>query len=155
MDVEELTRTLGVAASTQQRRDGWWTTLPLGDVRTMATVMREHEVRLATVTGVPASDGRLRLIYHWDVGAEILNVQTWVLDGHVATISDLIPASDWVERELGDYFALTFDGRPEMQPLMLSPGDAPGFFSRTCDLGRDVDPAVTARDARQSEGEKR
>lgn len=155
MDVDELTRTLKVAATTQRRRDGWWATLPPGEVRTMATVMREHEVRLATVTGVPTPDEGLRLIYHWDLGAEILNIQTWVQDGHVATVSDLIPAADWVERELGDYFALTFDGRPEMQPLMLTAGDAPGFFSRTCDVGRDVDPAVTARDANHSEGENR
>lgn len=151
MDVEELVAGLGPRGAVERRRDGWWAVWPALDVRAMATVMLDHEVRLSTVTGVPGDGGGLRLIYHWDVGPAILNLETSAASGHVPTIADIIPAADWVERELRDYFGLTFDGRPETPPLMLRESDTPGFFNRAADLGRDVDPAEKAHQDRAEE----
>lgn len=145
VDVKKLVEGIAPRGALERRRDGWWVVWPQVDVRAMAAQMVAREVRLATVTGVPGADGDLQLIYHWDVGAEILNIQASVRDGHIPTICDLIPGADWVERELRDYFAVSFDGRPDILPLMLSGGDAPGFFTRTGEVGREADPAETAQ----------
>ena len=40
---------------------------------------------------------------------------------------------------------IEFDGRAATPPLMLREGDVPGLFSRTRDLGTQIDPAETAR----------
>jgi hypothetical protein len=155
VDVEQLVEGIAPREALERRRDGWWIVSPDLDVRAMAALMVDHDVRLATATGVPGADGVLRLIYHWDLGATILNVQVSVRDGHIATICDLIPGADWVERELRDYFAVSFEGRPQTLPLMLSGGDTPGFFNRTADAGRDADPAETAQVAAQTGEEAR
>jgi len=151
MDVEELVAGLGHRGAIERRRDGWWAVWPELDVRAMATRMMSRRIRFATVTGVPSPEGGLRLIYHWDLGASVLNLETRDREGHIPTISDLLPAADWVERELRDYYGITFDGRTETAPLMLRADDAPGFFGRTCDLGRAVDPAEEAHLSAQHE----
>lgn len=151
MDVEQLVAGLGQRGAIERRSDGWWAVWPELDVRAMATRMISQRVRLSTVTGVPARDGGLRLIYHWDLGATVLNLETQTRDGHIPTISDLLPAADWVEREIRDYYGVTFDGRDETAPLMLRADDAPGFFCRTGDLGRTVDPAEEAHHSTQHE----
>jgi Ni,Fe-hydrogenase III component G len=133
----------------QQRPDGRWIEVPALDVRTMASALLRHEARLVTLTAAPAAGSGYRLIYHWDVEDELVNVVTHV-EREVASIADIAPAADWVERELRDYYALEFTGRQQTDALMLRPGDEPGLFSRTRDLGRGGDPAD---DARRSAGE--
>ena len=156
MDVDGLLKELEPLGTYELRKDGYWAVWPDLDVRAMARLMRAREVRLATMTGTPGADGRLRVIYHWDVGAELLNLETSVTAGHIPTISDVLPAADWIEREIRDYYGIEFDGRAATPPLMLREGDAPGLFSRTSDLGTQVDPAETARTNIASEnGESR
>ena len=72
-------------------------------------------------------------------------METSVPAGHIPTISDVLPAADWVEREIRDYYGIEFDGRAATPPLMLREGDVPGLFSRTSDLGTQIDPAETSR----------
>jgi hypothetical protein len=145
MDVEALLQALDPSGTCELRRDGYWAVWPNLDVRAMATLMREREVRLATVTGTPGADGDLRVIYHWDAGAELLNMEATVKTGHLPTISDILPAADWAEREIRDYYGIDFDGRAATPPLMLRESDVPGLFSRTRDVGNEIDPAETSR----------
>jgi Ni,Fe-hydrogenase III large subunit len=63
----------------------------------------------------------------------------------VASIAAVCPAADWVEREVRDYYGLDFMGRDDTPPLMLREGDERALFVRTQALGRDADPADTAR----------
>jgi len=44
-----------------------------------------------------------------------------------------------------DYYGLEFMGRDDTPPLMLREGDERALFVRTQALGRDADPADTAR----------
>ncbi len=145
MDVNALLLELNPQGAYELRRDGYWLVWPEVDVRAMARLMRSREVRLATMTGTPAADGSLRVIYHWDVGAYLLNVETTATDGRLATIADILPAADWIEREIRDYYATEFVGRETTAPLMLRDTDAPGLFSRTSDVGHQTDPAETSR----------
>jgi hypothetical protein len=145
MDVEAILHELDPNCPHELRAGGYWAVWPDLDVHAMAASMLAHEVRLVTITAIPDETGALRLIYHWDAGAELLNMETTVTAGHIPTISDILPAADWAEREIRDYYGTDFDGRLTTPPLMLREGDVPGLFSRTRDLGTETDPAETAR----------
>jgi hypothetical protein len=147
LDVDGLLAALdGEGEGSVRNAGGYWITRVDLDVRTMATVMGEREVRLITLTARPDPEGGYRLIYHWDTGDTVLNIATTVPTGAQApTIADLIPGADWAEREIRDYYDLDFTGRSGTPTLMLRPGDPAGMFARTSEVGRDADPASTAR----------
>jgi len=147
MNAETILQLLDTDAVLEQRRDGYWAAMPDLDVRGMAELMLANGVRLVTLTAMLEPAGGVRVMYHWDVEDALVTISTTVTDGTIPTISDILPAADWVEREIRDYYALEFAGRAETPTLMLQDGDEPGLFSRTCTLGKDTDPAQTARDA--------
>jgi NADH:ubiquinone oxidoreductase subunit C len=153
MNAEAILRLLGSDTVPELKRDGYWAVLPDLDVRAMAELMLANGVRLITLTAMPDVSGGLRVMYHWDVEDALVNISTTVTGGSIPTISDLLPAADWVEREIRDYYALEFEGRAETPTLMLQDGDEPGLFSRTSKLGKDTDPARTARDAAAADSE--
>ena len=47
-------------------------------------------------------------------------------DPHVATVSDLWPAANWLEREVWDLFGIAFDGHPDPRRLLM-PEDWDGY----------------------------
>lgn len=155
MDVETLLREL-TGGSYTRTGTGYWSARPDLDVRAMAEVMRRNAIRLVTITATPHDGDALRVIYHWDADGTLLNLSTTVHSGHLPTISDIVPAADWVEREIRDYYGPEFDGRAATPPLMLREGDPPGLFARTRGQGTDADPARTAHAAIATEdGETR
>lgn len=155
MNAETIFAALKPQAVPELRFDGYWATVPDLDVRAMAESMLASGVRLVTLTAMPETSGGYRIMYHWDADGALLHVVTTVMTGSIPTIADILPAADWVEREIRDYYALEFEGRAETPTLMLQETDEPGLFSRTAVVGKDLDPAQTARDAANREGESR
>jgi hypothetical protein len=128
MDVDRIRARLGTSERWKEQRDGWWLEDPDLDVEEMTRVMVETEARLSTITARPASNGESRLIYHWDLDGQLLNVATLTHQRHIPSIAALCPAADWIEREVHDYFAVQFIGREDLEPIVLRPGDSPGLF---------------------------
>jgi len=153
MNAETIFQLLDPPVALARKLDGYWASPTELDVRGMATLLLAHGVRLITLTAVPDATGGYRVIYHWDVDDSVVNVSVAATAGRIASIADILPAADWVEREIRDYYALEFDGRAETPTLMLREGDEPGLFSRTRELGKACDPAETARAAVATDSE--
>ena len=118
----------------------------------MARLLCGAQARWVTMTVSPAPGG-FRLIYHWDTDGTLLSIVTAMDSPRVASLIDIVPAADWVEREMRDYYAIEFTGRTDTPALMLRPDDRPGLFSRTADSVRDLDPAdLTDRAQQDADG---
>ncbi|MDY0164079.1 NADH-quinone oxidoreductase subunit C [Desulfobotulus sp.] len=55
-----------------------------------------------------------------------VNLRMFALNDEAPTISDIFHGAAWYEREIHDFFGITFTGNEDMRPLILSELDA-GF----------------------------
>jgi NADH-quinone oxidoreductase subunit C len=55
-----------------------------------------------------------------------LKVRLHGADAHVATVCDVWPAANWLEREVWDLFGVAFDGHPDPRRLLM-PEDWEGY----------------------------
>jgi NADH-quinone oxidoreductase subunit C len=55
-----------------------------------------------------------------------LRVRLAGADAHVATVCDVWPAANWLEREVWDLYGIRFDGHPDPRRLLM-PEDWDGF----------------------------
>jgi NADH-quinone oxidoreductase subunit C len=106
------------------------------DVPAVARVLRDRPelafAFLAEVTAVDFSprEPRFEVVYILVSIAHRRRLRLKVrLDGtdpHVATVSDVWPAANWLEREVWDLFGIAFDGHPDPRRLLM-PEDWEGY----------------------------
>jgi hypothetical protein len=112
------------------KNGAWWISAETLDPRAMARFLLVQNARFITLTAIEREDGETRLDFHWDLSGVILSFSTVTHANKFASISDLCPAADWVERETYEYFAVEFTGRDNNLPLMLRPGLKAGLNRR-------------------------
>jgi NADH-quinone oxidoreductase subunit C len=87
---------------------------------------------LAEITAVDfwPAEPRYELVYIFVSIANRLRLRMKVRlnadDPHVATVSGVWPAANWLEREVWDLFGIAFDGHPDPRRLLM-PEDWDGF----------------------------
>jgi NADH-quinone oxidoreductase subunit C len=81
----------------------------------------------------PEVEGRFRIVYHFlaTSRAELFRLKAFVEDDtvEVATVSDLYPGANWLEREVYDMFGLSFANHPDLRRMLL-PDDWEGYPCR-------------------------
>lgn len=83
--------------------------------------------RLSTITAVDRRSG-IELLYHLAINQEGAIVSVRVLvekpEPAIGSLTDIIPAADWIEREIHEMFGVFFVGHPRLEKLLL-PDDWP------------------------------
>jgi len=122
---------LGLGEGWTWDKGSWWLeTAEDFDVRATTERLIALHARFIAITAMEREDKVIRLDYQWDLEGALLSFTTAAKDGKIASIVDLAPAADWVERETFEYFAVTFTGRATLLPLVTRQGDAVGINLR-------------------------
>lgn len=116
------------ATEIAERRDGLWMSAPQLDVEAMAREMIALGYRLGTMTGVAGEDGETTVIYHYSRPPLAVNIKTRTRGGALPSVALIARPASWAERELHDFFAVTFPGHPNLAPLLRPPQLTDGFF---------------------------
>jgi NADH-quinone oxidoreductase subunit C len=90
-----------------------------------ASVLRNAGLYPVFMTAVH-TDPHVALVYQfaaWNLPLRILLATTAPPDGHAPSLSSLFPGLQWHEREARDMFGITFDGHPDLRPLLLPDED--------------------------------
>lgn len=125
---EKVLEQLGLGSGWTWDKGSWWfTPAETIDVRGVTRRMQALDARFVAITATERPDKEMRLDYQWDLDGKLLSFVTATSGHHIATIADLCPAADWVERETHEYFAVEFLGRESTKPLMTRAGDPIGI----------------------------
>jgi hypothetical protein len=120
---------LKIGGNWTERTDGWWLSTPASSVRQIARTMLAAGARFVTIVALPEPVHAMQLSWHWDMGGTLLSAVSLIPEGiPVPSIVGIYPGADWAERETRDYYAVTFEGRADTQPLMLRDSDKPGVL---------------------------
>jgi NADH:ubiquinone oxidoreductase subunit C len=132
-------------ATLEQRRDGAWFIAPDLDVEAMARETTRLGFRLSTMTGLARPDGEAECIYHFVGPGGSVNFKTRTRGGALPSITPLVRAADWIEREIHDFFGVRFPGHPNLAPLLRPSELREGFFRDAADV-----PLQPARPLKES-----
>ena len=128
VECDALVSQIPGATPVEQRADGLWMTAPRLDVIAMAELMHRIDGRLSAMTGVAAEDGETAIIYHYCIGARMVNLRTTTRDRAIPSITPVTQAADWAEREISDLYGVSFVGHPNPVRLLRPPSLSSGFF---------------------------
>jgi NADH:ubiquinone oxidoreductase subunit C len=118
---------LGLGEDWEWSNSSWWTKQESTSVRATSALMVQTGARFLAITAIETPEKEIRLDYQWDLDGQLLSFTTATTEKKIATIADICPAADWVERETHEYFAVEFTGRRTTLPLMTRPGDPVGI----------------------------
>lgn len=111
-----------------QAADGLWLDTPDLDVIRMAALANDLGMRLSTMTGIAVEEGETQLIYHFVSGSLVLNVRVQTQRNSIPSIAAIMPAANWIEREIHDLYGVEFLGHPHLERFIRPPELPVGFF---------------------------
>ena len=124
--VERLRSLAGdVPLSWERRLPGrMYITVRREDVREFGRMLFEDfGARFVTASGLDTGS-ELEVVYHFSydaVGLVVnLRVSTPKADGTLPSLTPVVPAAEWIEREMCDLVGIKFDGHPRPERLILS-----------------------------------
>jgi NADH-quinone oxidoreductase subunit C len=126
--LDQLLQTLPGAARLDLRADGCWMDAPNLDVTAMAVIMLDHEARLSTMTAIALDRGETEIIYHYVLNQRAFHFRVQTQKNRLVSITPVTPAADWIEREIADLYAVTFEGHPNPVRLLRPAQLQPGYF---------------------------
>ncbi len=125
-ELVNLIQGLPGARSMVQKKDGWWMVAPELDVLEMARKMKEWGARFSTMTGAVLTDVETAVIYHFYLNGQACNLKVATKENKIPSISNILPAAEWIEREIMDLYKVEFIGHPHpdrlLRPLQLEAG---------------------------------
>lgn len=128
--IETLPHKLGTNAPWIEKGGVLWHNPGPLSVRELCMKMNAAKARFVTITAyqLPGTEG-IRLEYHWDADGQLLGFPFTISGDKIESIYDLCEATDWIEREIHEEYAIEFTGR-EYEPLLLREGDKIGVNLR-------------------------
>jgi Ni,Fe-hydrogenase III component G len=126
IDFKSQLQGLPGAAELIQQRDGWWMAASTLDVLALAQHMKEWEARLSTITAAMLPGDETEVIYHYYLDHQVFNFKVPTHNNTLPSISPILPAADWIEREIQDLYRVKFTGHPHpnrlIRPVQMEPG---------------------------------
>lgn len=127
MDREAILRTIQNAFADEPLswrlglEDELFVSLPVSQLRQVVTALiTQHDLRhLSAITALRTETGYEVLYHFWQRGGLTLSLSCPSETKALPSITDLLPAADWYEREVHDLFGLVFTGHPNLCPLLL------------------------------------
>ncbi len=115
----------------EDRVDGIWFTAPDVNRKTLTGAANELKFRLSTATCLERGDGEFDVLYHFVHATLAVNIRTTTKSQHMPSLAAFLPSASWIEREIHDLYAVTFDGHPDPRPLVRPPQMPAGFFRKS------------------------
>jgi NADH:ubiquinone oxidoreductase subunit C len=130
MTIDYKSQLQGLPGATEliKQRDGWWMAAPSLDVQATARCMKEWEARLSTITAAVLPDDETEVIYHYYLDHHAFNFKASTQKNTLPSISTILPAADWIEREIQDLYRVEFKNHPHPDRLIRSVQMEPGLF---------------------------
>ena len=103
----------------------WSIDVPISGIRDAAKAFGSAGFFLESITALDFED-TFELVYHFNRYEPKSRLVVRVLCGHdqvPASICDIFRGAGWLEREVHDFFGISFSGNTDMRPLLL-PEDA-------------------------------
>ena len=128
--VEEPPRTNGILEVDYQAKGFHLDVLCAPEqVAEIAKILDEAGFFLEAISGVDwIKENQMEVIYDYSIVADepcrvVARTKTPREEPVVPTVSDIFPGANWHERETHEFFGITFEGHPNLVPLLL-PEDA-------------------------------
>ena len=106
------------AAALKEQHDGWWMIAPDLDVIEMAKQMKEWQARFSTMTGSALPNEETSVIYHYCLDKKAYNFKVFTHNNTIQSISNILPAAEWIEREIQDLYKVQFTNHPHPERLL-------------------------------------
>ena len=127
-DLQKEMAALPGAGKIEARPDGLWMDAPELDCLALAGMIRSLEGRLITITGLPSTKSEIELVYHFALGKNQINVKLHTKDNQAVSITPVLPAANWIEREIHDLYGVVFTGHPNLERIIRPVQIREGFF---------------------------